>query len=136
MRGFHSLYCLILFITHYLPLVSYWFVIQVCGCHSTIDWQGWRFCQWWHMVPCCAVCYEQWRSAGNLICFIPFYTSLRLYSDWILCYWWWFYAFNQSYAAIKAREYLDKPAIHETMVKVSSSFFSFLISNDYFGSQS
>ncbi|KAG7035965.1 AP-2 complex subunit alpha-2 [Cucurbita argyrosperma subsp. argyrosperma] len=26
----------------------------------------------------------------------------------------------QSYAAIKAREYLDKPAIHETMVKVSA----------------
>ncbi|XP_048324290.2 AP-2 complex subunit alpha-1 isoform X1 [Ziziphus jujuba] len=31
-----------------------------------------------------------------------------------------FYAFPQPYAAVKAREYLDKPAIHETMVKVSA----------------
>jgi len=28
------------------------------------------------------------------------------------------YVFGQPYAAAKAREYLDKPAIHETMVKV------------------
>jgi AP-2 complex subunit alpha len=28
--------------------------------------------------------------------------------------------FYQPYAAAKAREYLDKPAIHETMVKVSA----------------
>lgn len=28
--------------------------------------------------------------------------------------------FPQPYAALKAREYLDKPAIHETMVKVRS----------------
>lgn len=28
------------------------------------------------------------------------------------------YVFDQPYAAAKAREYLDKPAIHETMVKV------------------
>nr|KAJ0195732.1 hypothetical protein LSAT_V11C700369260 [Lactuca sativa] len=27
---------------------------------------------------------------------------------------------NLPYAALKAREYLDKPAIHETMVKVSA----------------
>ena len=30
-------------------------------------------------------------------------------------------SFDQPYAAAKAREYLDKPAIHETMVKVCSS---------------
>lgn len=29
-----------------------------------------------------------------------------------------FLAIYQSYAAAKAREYLDKPALHETMVKV------------------
>lgn len=28
------------------------------------------------------------------------------------------FLFNQPYAALKAREYLDKPTIHETMVKV------------------
>lgn len=28
--------------------------------------------------------------------------------------------FPQPYAALKSREYLDKPAIHETMVKVRS----------------
>lgn len=36
-----------------------------------------------------------------------------------------FYAFPQPYAAVKAREYLDKPAIHETMVKVSLFYNSF-----------
>lgn len=46
-------------------------------------------------------------------------------------FWWkwgyfrWCFIF-QSYAAVKAREYLDKPAIHETMVKVcflTANFF-------------
>lgn len=35
-----------------------------------------------------------------------------------------FYALDQPYAAAKAREYLDKPAIHETMVKVSIDYGS------------
>lgn len=37
----------------------------------------------------------------------------------------------QPYAALKAREYLDKPAIHETMVKVRT--FSFNTGNLYGG---
>lgn len=35
--------------------------------------------------------------------------------------------FSQPYAAMKAREYLDKPAIHETMVKVRHPLFIVLI---------
>lgn len=38
-----------------------------------------------------------------------------------------FYAFVQPYAAVKAREYLDKPAIHETMVKVCIFCSSFAV---------
>jgi AP-2 complex subunit alpha len=38
-----------------------------------------------------------------------------------------FYAFDQPYAAAKAREYLDKPAIHETMVKVCINGFMIII---------
>lgn len=34
---------------------------------------------------------------------------------------------SQPYAAMKAREYLDKPAIHETMVKVCHPLFIVLI---------
>lgn len=36
---------------------------------------------------------------------------------------WFILQFYQSYAAAKAREYLDKPALHETMVKVFKYFF-------------
>ena len=44
--------------------------------------------------------------------------------------------FIQPYAAVKAREYLDKPAIHETMVKVCTKYAShfnacFISSNEY-----
>lgn len=40
-------------------------IMQVCGRDPTVDWQGRRFCQWWHMVSCCAVCYKQWRPTGD-----------------------------------------------------------------------
>lgn len=49
---------------------------------------------------------SQWDFSGLLI---NFYSS-------DLCT--HFFVFCQPYAALKAREYLDKPAIHETMVKV------------------
>lgn len=34
------------------------------------------------------------------------------------------HAGRQAHAAAKAREYLDKPAVHETMVKVRNSRFN------------
>lgn len=40
-----------------------------------------------------------------------------------------YFIIHQPYAALKAREYLDKPAIHETMVKVCKLSFSVISYN-------
>lgn len=48
-----------------------------------------------------------------LCCIFTLLEMFFLVIIWLRCY-----ALDQPYAAAKAREYLDKPAIHETMVKV------------------
>lgn len=60
------------------------------------------------------ICYKQWRPTGGFeICSKYCTCSLFVYRLLEAT----FYVFDQPYTAAKAREYLDKPAIHETMVK-------------------
>lgn len=102
----------------------FWATVQVCGCDSSVDWQSWRFCQWWHLVSCCAVCYKQWGFTGYYSLFFHVFHCLspllEIYSISNPLH--MLYMFYQPYAAVKVREYIDKPAIHETMVKVCTFF--------------
>ena len=77
------------------------------------------------MVSSCTICHQQWRFAGWLIYLVA----------WNLLFVWQIHGlilqFYQPYAAAKAREYLDKPAIHETMVKVFFFICSSCIMKNY-----
>lgn len=52
---------------------SFSIIMQVCGCDPTVDWQGRRFCQWWHLVSCSSVCYKQWRPTGGQLIYCIIY---------------------------------------------------------------
>jgi hypothetical protein len=63
--------------------------------------------EWYNLLPTMKIC----RFSLVFSCkILP-----KLFGEYCLTL---FFQLYQPYAAAKAREYLDKPALHETMVKV------------------
>lgn len=82
------------------------------------------------MVPCCAICYKQWGPTGDQhVCYLNTVNHLSSGPAHLILTETSLSIFDQPYAAAKAREYLDKPAIHETMVKVINFWPSFIFPN-------